>query len=398
MKNPPPRESGPAVQGITPALKKAFRIGLPGWFQMHRRAFPWRARRTPYRVWVAEIMLQQTRTDQAVPYYRKFLRRFPTLKRLAAASPREVLRAWAGLGYYARARHLHEAARFIVRRLGGRFPSEAQAIRALPGVGSYTAAAIGSLAFGHETAVLDGNVIRVLSRVMALEDLIHTGRARRRLQEWADALLLPGQAGVSNEALMELGALCCTPRRPDCPACPLGIVCRARAGGKPEAYPVRRRRAPVPHKIVGAGVVIRRDGRILIARRKDSSMLGGLWEFPGGTREPGERMPACIARELDEEMGIRVEVGPLLVLVHHAYSHFTIDLHAHWARIRAGRPRAVHCAAFAWVRPEQFGRYPFSRADQQILEALRSPAGRTARKNLISAWFRGRKKPVPKGD
>ncbi|MBU1695210.1 MAG: A/G-specific adenine glycosylase, partial [Verrucomicrobia bacterium] len=376
----------------------AFRTGLPAWFQKHRRVFPWRARRTPYRVWVSEIMLQQTRTDQAVPYYRKFLRRFPTLKRLAAASPREVLRAWQGLGYYARARHLHEAARFVVRRLGGRFPSNPQAIRALPGIGDYTAAAIGSLAFGHESAVLDGNVIRVLSRVMALETLIHTGPAKRRLREWADALKIPGRTGLSNEALMELGALCCTPRRPDCPACPLGNVCRARAGGKPEAYPVRRRRARVPHKVVGAAVVVRRDGRTLIARRKDSSMLGGLWEFPGGGRDPGESMKKCIARELKEEMGLRLEVGPCLTVVQHAYSHFTIELYAHWARIRSGRPRSIHCAAFAWVRPGQFGRYPFSRADHQILEALQSPAGRAARKNLISAWFSGKKKPGLKGD
>ena len=194
MTSSSPRWPGRAAPGITVALKRAFRIGLPAWFQKHRRTFPWRTRRTPYRVWVSEIMLQQTRADQAVPYYRKFLRRFPTLKRLAAASSREVLRAWAGLGYYARARHLHKAARFIVRRHSGRFPSDPQAIRALPGIGNYTAAAIGSLAFGHETAVLDGNVIRVLSRVMALEELIHTRRARHRLQEWADALRIPGRA------------------------------------------------------------------------------------------------------------------------------------------------------------------------------------------------------------
>ncbi|MBP7427894.1 MAG: A/G-specific adenine glycosylase [Candidatus Hydrogenedentes bacterium] len=391
MKNPLSDASPPR---LAPALARAFRAGLPAWFEKNRRAFPWRARRTPYRVWVSEIMLQQTRADQAVPYYRRFLRRFPTLAALAAAPRREVLRAWQGLGYYARARHLHEAARLIRRRHGGRFPSDPRAIRALPGVGDYTAAAIGSLAFGHAAAVLDGNVARVLSRVMALEEPVHTRRARLRLEAWARELLVPGRAGLSNEALMELGALVCLPRRPACPACPLGNVCRARAGGKPEAYPVKKRRAPVPHKVVGAAVTLRRDGRILIAQRKDSSMLGGLWEFPGGGLDPGETMDECIARELKEEMGVRLEVGPLLTVVHHAYSHFTIELHAHWARIRSGRPRAIHCADFAWVRTGHFGRYPFSRADHHIIEALRAPAGRAARKNLISTWFRGKKKSL----
>lgn len=383
---------------ITPALSRAFRVALPAWFEENRRAFPWRVRRTPYRVWVSEIMLQQTRSDQALPYYRRFLRRFPSLRALAAGSRREVLSAWEGLGYYARARHLHEAARLILRRHGGRFPSDPAAIRALPGIGSYTAAAIGSLAFGHAAAVMDGNVVRVLARVMALEELVHTLSARKKLAAWAAAALIPGRAGMSNEALMELGALCCTPRAPACPACPLGNVCRARAGGKPEAYPVKKRRAPVPHKIVGAAVTLRRDGRVLIAQRKDTSMLGGLWEFPGGSREDGESMEACIARELKEELGVGLEVGPRLTVVHHAYSHFTIALHAHWAHIRSGRPRAIHCADFAWVQPGRFGRYPFSRADHHIIESLRSPAGRAARKDLISAWFGGKRKTLSKGD
>lgn len=384
--------------GLTPALKRAFQVRLPAWFKKNRRPFPWRARRTPYRVWVSEIMLQQTRADQALPYFRVFLRRFPTIRSLAAAPLREVLLAWEGLGYYARARNLHRSAQVIVHRHGGRFPSDPADIRALPGIGPYTAAAIGSLAFGHEAPVLDGNVIRVLARVMALEDRVHTRAAKRRLWAWAEALKIPGHAGLSNEAQMELGALCCTPRDPDCGACPLGNVCRARAGGKPEAYPVKKRRAPVPHKVVGAAVTLRRDGRILIAQRRDSSMLGGLWEFPGGGLDPGETMDGCIARELREEMGVRLEVGPLLTVVHHAYSHFTIELHAHWARLRSGRPRAIHCADFAWVRPGRFGRYPFSRADLHIIEALRAPAGRAARKNLLSAWFGGKKKTLSKGD
>jgi A/G-specific adenine glycosylase len=169
---------------------------------------------------------------------------------------------------------------------------------------------------------------------------------------------------------MELGALVCAPRNPGCSVCPLGKVCKAFARGIPERYPVKKKKVNVPHKIVGAGVVIRRDGRILIAQRKETSMLGGLWEFPGGTLEKGETMPECIRRELEEELGIKTRIGPRILVVHHAYSHFTIDLHVHWARIAKGRPRAIHCAAFAWVKPARMKRHPFSKADLQIVQCL----------------------------
>lgn len=363
-----------APPSLPPApVRGAFQRDLLRWYGRHRRSFPWRTDRSPYRVWISEIMLQQTRGDQAEPYYRRFLRRFPSLAALAAASPQEVLKAWEGLGYYARARNLHRAAR-LIRRNGGRFPGTVEGLRALPGVGDYTAAAIGSLAFNLPAAVVDGNVIRVLARVMAFTGDPRSTRARKLFRDWAQALLRPDHPGASNEAIMELGALCCTPRKPGCPTCPLRRVCRAYAGGMPEAYPARRAKKKLPHKVVGAAVIVRADGRILIARRRDTSMLGGLWEFPGGGRDPGETIEQCIARELEEEMGLTLRVGPLLTIVHHAYSHFTIELHAHWARIRRGRPRALLCADFAWVRPGGFSRYPFSRADLDIIAAMKHTA------------------------
>ncbi len=354
------------------AVKKAVGEKLFPWFQAHRRAFPWRTRRTPYRVWVSELMLQQTRTDQAIPYYEKFLRRFPTVESLARAPLRDVLKAWEGLGYYSRARNAHRAARTIVEKYGGRFPRTFQELLELPGIGAYTAAAVGSLAMGLDLAVVDGNVMRVLSRLMAYGEEIVSGVARKQLDRWARDLLVPGKAGLGNEALMELGAVCCTPRNPHCGVCPLEKVCVARKEGAPEKYPVKKAKKRVPHKIVGAAVIVRRDGRILIAQRKETSMLGGLWEFPGGTREAGETMPECIARELKEEMDVGIEVGPLLTVVHHAYSHFTIDLHAHWARVVRGRPRTIHCADFAWVSVKEMKKYPFSRADLHIIDALKS--------------------------
>ena len=320
-------------------------------------------------------MLQQTRVDQVVPYFLRFMKRFPGVAALASAPRDDVLKLWEGLGYYARARRAQDTARQLVRDAAGRFPRTVEGLMALPGVGPYTAAAIGSLALGLDMAVVDGNVARVLSRVMAYGGDARSPAARRQFQEWAEAVMFPGRAGESNEAVMELGALCCTPKNPQCPACPLRRVCKACALGRAAAFPVLAPRGKVPHKVVGAGVVIGRGGRVLIAQRKESSMLGGLWEFPGGTLEKGETMPQCIARELKEELGINVVIGPHLVTVPHAYSHFTIELHTYWAKIRSGRPRAIHCADFAWVKPAELRKYAFSRADLEIVQCLEEWSG-----------------------
>ncbi|HPF98717.1 MAG TPA: A/G-specific adenine glycosylase [Kiritimatiellia bacterium] len=360
---------------VAPSVIRAFRRDLASWFARHRRSLPWRTRRTPYRVWISELMLQQTRVEQVIPYFRRFMKRFPSVVSLAEAPRQDVLKLWEGLGYYARARRAQDTARYLVREAGGRFPETAEGLLALPGIGPYTAAAVGSLALGLDMAVVDGNVIRVLSRVMAYRGDARSPAARRQFQRWAEDLIVPGRAGESNEAVMELGALCCTPRNPQCPICPLRRVCKAHALGRATAFPVQAPRGKVPHKVVGAGVVIGRGRRVLIAQRKESSMLGGLWEFPGGTREPGETMPQCIARELKEEMGISVMVGPHLVTVPHAYSHFTIELHTYWAKIRSGRPKTIHCADFAWVKPAELRKYPFSRADLEIVQCLEKWSG-----------------------
>lgn len=315
-------------------------------------------------------MLQQTRVDQVIPYYRRFMKRFPSLKALAEAPRHDVLKAWEGLGYYARARHMHETARFLVLNRKGRFPRSFEELKALPGIGAYTASAIGSLAFNLPLAVVDGNVNRVMARVTALDEDVRTPRGRARIRVCVDLLMPPKRAGQFNEALMELGALCCTPRNPDCPQCPLRRVCRGRRLGRPESFPVRKPRKTRPHKEVGAGIIRNRKGEILIAQRLEKSMLGGLWEFPGGTREDGESMKQCVGRELKEELGIDVSVGRHVTTVRHAYSHFTIELHAFLGRIRKGRPRCLHCADYAWVPVERLREYPFSRADLHIVERL----------------------------
>jgi A/G-specific adenine glycosylase len=354
-------------------IKRAVKTRLLPWFAGNKRSMPWRSNRTPYRVWISELMLQQTRVDQATPYFHRFMKRFPSLKSLAAATQEEVLKQWEGLGYYSRARNLHKAAQIIATEHSGRFPKTAEEIIELPGIGSYTAAAIGSLAFNLDLAVLDGNVIRVLSRLIAYTRDTRTSTAKKELQQYADELLVEGDAGNFNEAMMELGATVCSPKNPNCGACPLSRVCLGFESGRPADYPVKAPKKKVPHIVVGAAVVTNAKGQVLVAQRRVEDMLGGLWEFPGGKQEPGETIQQCIARELKEELGINTQIGDFLVTVKHAYSHFTMDMHTYFAKIVSGRPRPIHCQDFQWMKIADLRRLPYSTADLKIIDELEKP-------------------------
>jgi A/G-specific adenine glycosylase len=345
-------------------VKRAVTAKLLPWFAANQRSMPWRSNRTPYRVWISELMLQQTRVDQATPFFNRFIKRFPSLKSLAAASQEEVLKQWEGLGYYSRARNLHQAAQIISNDRKGRFPNTAEEIIKLPGIGSYTAAAIGSLAFNLDLAVLDGNVIRVLSRLFACT------ASKTELQQMADDLLVRGEAGNFNEAMMELGATVCLPKNPQCGDCPMSGVCQGLKSGHPTDYPVKVPKKKVPHIVVGAAVVTNGKGEVLIAQRRNEDMLGGLWEFPGGKQEPGETIQQCIVRELKEELGINIETGEFLVTVKHAYSHFTMELHTYFAKIKSGRPRPIHCQNFQWLKISNLRNVPYSKADLLIIDEL----------------------------
>jgi A/G-specific adenine glycosylase len=356
------------------AVRGAILTHLLPWFSAHARDLPWRTSpRCPYATWISEIMLQQTRVDTVVPYFLRFLARFPNPRILAEAPLQDVLKLWEGLGYYARARQIHKTAAILVGQYNGNLPENPSLLAALPGLGPYTTAAIASLAFGQPLAVLDGNVARVLARLFAVSADVSLPGTRRFLSQLADQLLEGHPPGALNEAWMELGAIVCKPRSPICAECPMRRVCQAASLGTPEAFPVKAKKAKVPHKIVGAAIVLNAKNQILVAqRRPDKGMLAGLWEFPGGKIQDGETMSECIARELMEEMGIDVEVGAHLVTVPHAYSHFTIALHAHFARIRSGRPRHLECADHAWTTLSKIDAYPFSKADLDVIRALRS--------------------------
>jgi A/G-specific adenine glycosylase len=308
-------------------------------------------------------MLVQTQVDTVIPYYRRFLERFPDVRSLAAAEMDEVLKLWEGLGYYARARNLHEAARVVTERHGGRLPGDEKGLRALPGIGPYISGAILSIAFDQPVLALDGNVRRVLSRV---HDLSDPGQAR--LRELGGPLVRD-RPGDVNQALMDLGASICTPRSPRCGECPVAGECLARARGTVAERPGRRPARRRPHHDIAVGVVWR-DGEILIAKRRPDGLLGGLWEFPGGKRKPGESLEAAVVREVGEELGIEVEPRAKFATVAHAYSHFAITLHAFDCRYRSGTPRPLGCQEFAWVRPDELGRYAFPAANRRVLEQL----------------------------
>ncbi len=340
------------------------------WYVAHRRALPWRETRDPYCVWVSEVMLQQTQVRMVLPYYAAFLARFPTLADLAAASLDEVLRAWEGLGYYARARNLHAAARQVMAEYGGRLPQRYAALRRLPGLGDYTAAAIASIAFGECIPAVDANARRVLIRLLAIQEEATRLATLRRLREYAYALLPCDRPGDFNQALMELGSLVCTPQRPRCAECPWRAACRAYALGIAESLPRRRARATLPHVTVTAGVIQRADGRVLIAQRQLDAMLGGLWEFPGGKCQDGETLPECLCREVHEELGITIAVERPLVTLRHGYTHLRITLHVFICRLVAGEPRALACADWRWATLEELAAHAFPATDRKIVALL----------------------------
>ena len=250
---------------------------LAAWYERNRRPLPWRETRDPYRIWISEVMLQQTRAQAVIPYYGRFLERFPTVEALAAAPLDEVLARWAGLGYYHRARNLHRAARQIAA--GGAFPAEYTAIRALPGVGEYTAAAVASIAFDLPHAVLDGNVLRVLARLHNEPGEITAAATQARLRAAAGEMLDRRHPGRFNQAMMELGATLCTPRSPECPRCPIAFCCAARQAGTAAQLPVKRKKQE-PVRIAATLVVIVRRGHVLLGQRTGPGRMQGFWELP----------------------------------------------------------------------------------------------------------------------
>lgn len=340
---------------------------LLSWYDARRRELPWRAAGLdPYRTWLSEIMLQQTRVDVVVGYYERFTARFPTVVALADAPLDDVLTLWSGLGYYARARNLHAAAKTIRDEHGGRFPSDPDAVRALPGIGRYTAGAILSIAFGMKEPLVDGNVVRVLARQGALE-----GHAKAKpLHDacWAIAADLVedvDRPGDFNQALMELGATVCTPVNPKCGECPVTESCRARESGRAAEIPAKAPKAARKHRVVDAALVLRGE-RVLLVRRPDKGLLGGLWELPSAER--AKKRPAGEGLAVPGLVpGLDLEVGEKKAATEHTFSHFDMTLEA-FACEATGSVAASNDIA-RWVAREELVSYGIGAAMRRVLEA-----------------------------
>jgi A/G-specific adenine glycosylase len=346
------------------------RRSLLSWYAVSGRTLPWRESRNPYYIWVSEIMLQQTQVKTVLSYYDRWLTEFPTVESLANASLQQVLKAWEGLGYYARARNLHRAAQTVVEKYQGQFPTDLETVLTLPGIGQTTAGGILSAAFNQRVPILDGNVKRVLARLMGLDQ--PPRKALNLLWQWSETLLDPQNPRDFNQALMDLGATVCTAKNPSCLLCPWREHCRAYKLNMQNELPLSESRSPLPHKQIGVAVIWNEQQQILIDRRRPEGLLGGLWEFPGGKIEPGETVEACIQREIQEELGIEIEVGDRLITIDHTYTHFRVTLNVHHCRYISGEPMPIECDEVRWVTLAEIDQFPFPKANVQIIAALRA--------------------------
>jgi A/G-specific adenine glycosylase len=348
---------------------------LLGWYQKERRDLPWRRSRNPYHIWVSEIMLQQTRVDTVIPYFNRFVDRFPTLERLAEAPEEEVLKHWEGLGYYSRARNLQSAVREVVAQYGGQVPSNKKEVSGLKGVGPYTAGAILSIAYNQPEPAVDGNVMRVLSRYFCLEDDIARPSTRIAMEGLAQALIPAGEAADFNQALMELGAMVCTPKSPSCPECPVMKLCKGRLEGRERELPVKtkaKKARPVYRfaaLVEGTG---RNSGKVLVRQRPDTGLLARMWELPHvEVADEAEWDVLSIGKEtLEKELsadGVRI-IGTEQIIgeAQHTFTHLIWNIRV-LAALTTEEEYMVDRSGYRWVGPDEFENYAWPNVFRKLL-------------------------------
>ncbi len=350
--------------------RPGFALALTQWYEVSHRDLPWRNTTDAYHIWLSETMLQQTQVKTVIDYYHRFLERYPTIQALAEAPADDVLKQWEGLGYYARCRNLHKAAKHMIANHQGQFPQTLAEAQALSGIGRSTAGAILTFAYGQKHPLLDGNVKRVLSRIFDIDADMQSTQTINQMWQRSETLLAESETPhLYNQAIMELGATVCLPKNPRCLLCPVKSFCTAAEAGTQHDRPVKGGKKVSPHYDIGVGVIWH-QGRILIQQRPPEGLLGGLWEFPGGKHEPGETLEQTVCREIQEELGIAVQIREPIMTVKHAYTHFKITLHAFHCDYIEGEPKPTACQSWCWASPDELPTFAFPKANKTVLEKV----------------------------
>lgn len=342
---------------------------LLAWYAEHGRDMPWRQTRDPYAIWVSEIMLQQTRVETVLPYYLRFMDRYPTVDALAEAPLEEVLKLWEGLGYYARARNLHKAARIVVDRFDGELPESEQELASLPGIGRYTADALGAIVFHRDALALEANLKRVLARLFNIHLDPKRPEGEKELRQRGMSILPAGKASEFNQALMDLGALICAPRSPACEVCPVEADCLAFQNNTQDELPIRQPKGPLPLRQAVAAVLHENDN-VLVSRHPEGGLLGGLWGFPSGYKEEGESNQLALQRVVNEQLGLEIDVDQPLSPLNHTYTHFRVELQPFTCRVASGSGRLREREDVRWVKAHELSEAPMGKLDRMLSSRL----------------------------
>jgi len=340
---------------------------LLAWYDRRSLSLPWRNSNDPYKIYLSEVMLQQTQVKTVLPYYKKWVKKFPTVQSVAQSNLDKILKQWEGLGYYSRARNFYQSCQIIATKYEGHIPAVPEEFSKLPGVGPYIAAAVMSIAFHHPLPAIDTNAIRVAARLTMIG--ASSLADSRIIKGYLTNNIAPKRPGDYNQAIMDLGRDICKSDKPKCAICPVSIYCSSLVNNVVDKYPVKRKRSKKPHYNIAVGIIWHK-GEILISKRKEKGMLGGLWEFPGGKIEEGESAEHCIIREIKEELGVCVKPSSFLKQIKHAYSHFSITMDAYNCDFLHGHPQPIGCDDFRWIKPAQIKMLPFPKANHKLFDKI----------------------------
>ena len=340
---------------------------LLAWYDDRSLTLPWRNSNDPYKIYLSEVMLQQTQVKTVLPYYKKWVNKYPTVQSVANATQEQILKQWEGLGYYSRARNFHKSCQIIALKFDGSIPTFPEEFSKLPGVGPYISAAVMSIAFHHPLPAVDTNAIRVAARQKMVK--LSSPADSKIINRYLSDNIAINRPGDFNQAIMDLGREICKSDNPKCTICPVSKFCKALVNNFVDKYPVKIKPAKKPHYNIAAGIIWNK-GQILISKRRENGLLGGLWEFPGGKIEKGENAQTCIIREVKEELGVLVQPTSFLKQIKHAYTHFSITMDAYHCDYLQGTPQSIGCDNWKWITPEEIRLLPFPKANHKLFDKI----------------------------